>query len=261
MKGLFKRNLVKNFNKYVAINRSLVGDLVSLGIPHDKIMYIPNGVNLTEYSPVSHREKIQLRKKLRIPLQKKVFIFTGRLVKEKGIDTLIRAYKLVESYKTHLLIVGGVNEDSSLEKDFISKDFNKKAWATDVEEAYKKAKALGIASITFTWSVDDVVDYLRLSDIFVLPSFTEGFSNSLLEAMSVGLPSIVSKIPSNINIVRDDYNGLLFEVGDEKDLYKKMSYLIRNKALSLKYGKNARQYVKSNFDISLTGESYMELFN
>ncbi|OGC70715.1 hypothetical protein A2415_03695 [candidate division WWE3 bacterium RIFOXYC1_FULL_39_7] len=260
---MLTKSLFSKFNTYVAINENLVRDYVDLGIKTNQISYIPNGVDTNFFCPPARSEKLFLRNKFGIPENALVIVFSGRLVKEKGIDTLVEAFRNInrEFPNTFLLIVGGVNPDPSrVSSESMLADFKNKAWATDPISATKKASKLGITNIKFTWSVANVSDYLKTSDIFVLPSFTEGLSNSLLEGMATGLAVVASNIPSVVPVIKNFENGLLFEAGNVDELTDRLRIFILSKKLSKLMGKRARELILERYSIEKTVDGYISVF-
>jgi glycosyltransferase involved in cell wall biosynthesis len=145
---------------------------------------------------VADHEKIVLRKKLRLPLEKTVFIFTGKITRRKGIDILLRAWQRASNiqHKALLLLVGsGAGQSDNLEE-----------WAR------RFVKEHGLSNtVIFAGEQKYVHEYLASADCFVFPSRREGLSNSLLEAMASGLTCIVSAIGGNADLVKTGETGVL----------------------------------------------------
>ena len=261
---MITKALFNKFHNYVAINDQLIGDFINLGVKPGQISYIPNGVDTSVFCPPTRAERKYLRSLLGIPERARVIVFSGRLVKDKGIDTLMEAFKSVNNKfpETFLLVIGGANPDpAKVTADTMLADFKNKAWATSLEEAEQKAKNMGVCNVKFTWSVLNVADYLKTGDIFVFPSnYKEGLSNSLLEGMSVGLPVVASGVSSVAVVITNGVNGLFFEVGNADDLTSKLVQLISNSELRTKIGKNARKLIVRNFSIESAVDSYAALF-
>ena len=110
------------------------------------------------------------------------------------------------------------------------------------------SKKLDIANnVRFAGSVRDAFIkalYFKAADVFVLPSFSECFPVVLLEASACRLPLIVSGLESFKAIVEEGHNGLFTKTGDEIDLAKKIIYLLQNRYLRMKLGKNSKEEVK-----------------
>jgi glycosyltransferase involved in cell wall biosynthesis len=115
-------------------------------------------------------------------------------------------------------------------------------------------------SVHFVGAVNNPVDYLRAADIFVLPSFAEGMSNSLLEAMSVGLPVIASRIGGNTDLLTDETAGLLIEPQDVEGWCRAISQLLENPEQAQKLGRAAREIVTSQYSIRVIVDQYLAIY-
>ena len=124
-----------------------------------------------------------------------------------------------------------------------------------------KADEFGIADkVTFVGWVDDVSDYLRTADIFVLPSLQEGLPNSLLEAMACGLPVVATRIGGVVDIVKDGENGILVEPGDPKGMAEGIVRLFKDQEFARKIARNAFQTIKNSYSIDSIVPRYIELY-
>lgn len=258
---MLKKLILKQLNGAVAINKQLKQNLSSLGVPEEKIVFIPNGVDTQKFKPAA--DKMALRAKLGLPLDKTILVFTGRLVKQKGIDTLMQTFAALEKDNANifLLVVGGVNKDVGLvDQKKAQADLEKKAWAISIDDAYKKAADLGINNVKFTGFVNNVNEQLAASDVFVFPSLTEGMSNALLEAMSTGLTVVASDIPANTAVINNGVTGLTFVVKDTDDLFCKIKSLLDQPELLVKLGREARDNIEQNYSIDKVLAKYLELF-
>jgi glycosyltransferase involved in cell wall biosynthesis len=236
------RYLLKNMECLIAVSKAGGKEFNDIGFPESQIEHIPNGVVLPCDGKTNHGYV-------------KRVITTARLSKEKGIDILLRAWThVVRQEKGIKLIIVG---DGSL------------------AEALKKlCCSLGLAeSVEFTGMVQNVTEYLRNADLFVLPSRTEGLSNALLEAMSYGLPCIATKVGGNIELIGEDdrknimpgkfiiaRNGLLVNPDDVEGLSEAMLYLIRDGVEREEMGNKGRLYVEKNYSIDLIADKYIALY-
>ena len=98
-------------------------------------------------------------------------------------------------------------------------------------------------------------------NFFFFPSRREGLPNALLEAASSSLPIVASKIGGNVDIIEDNYNGLLFESGNAKKLTKKIITLIKDKKLQKRLSKNARKTVEKKFSLDSVCNEYIKLYH
>lgn len=106
--------------------------------------------------------------------------------------------------------------------------------------------------ISFLGSRSDVPDILALSDVFVLPSISEGTSMALLEAMAGSMPIVATDIPGNRNVLRHEHNCLLVPPGNPEKLAEAISFLLNHPHIASAYGKNAYQDVCQQFNIDKT---------
>ena len=183
----------------------------------DKIQVIgngsTNGIDTAHFSPESYSvsEKAQLRQELEIEASAFVFVFVGRLVKDKGINELVSAFMKIQtnsSKKLKLLLVGPLEQDLD-------------PLAPDVLQTIDSNP--DIISLGFQ---KDVRPYFAIGDALVFPSYREGFPNVVLQALSMGIPALVSDINGCNEIVQDGYNGSIFPAKDEIALQKSMEQIL-----------------------------------
>jgi glycosyltransferase involved in cell wall biosynthesis len=194
----------------------------------DKIVVIPNGVNIDEFNiPYSKEE---CREKLDLPLDVKIILFLSGLNPHKGPDVLVRAMpKILKKVSdAKLVFVGGGGMREELER---------------------LCKRLGIEkNVKFAGFVEENMKsfYYKAADVFCLPSVmkSEVFPIVLLEASASGLPMVVSDLDTFKCIIEDGYNGIVTKRGDEKNLADAIIYLLENKEVREKMGINGRKKVK-----------------
>lgn len=174
-----------------------------------RIELLPNALDLSKFNPPSQMEKREARQHLDISGEGPVFVSVAALVPVKDFRTLINAAKQIENElpKARFLIVG----DGPLRQDL---------------EQYTEELGLG-HMIHFAGRQADVRPYLAAADFGVLTSKSEGSSNSVLEYMAMGLPSVVSDIPPNRELV----DGVFFASGNASDLAAKLLTIAEGPAL------------------------------
>lgn len=162
------------------------------------------GVNLGRFN-ISQKTvwREEIRSKCNIDDHASVFTFVGRIVPQKGVNELLNAFLRIEKKNTFLLIVGAPDEIHSLDSTLLS-------------------KAQESSNVKFIGSVKDPERYIAASDFFVLPSYREGFPNTILEAGALGVPSIVTRINGMIDLVKDQETGFSCDVKSADSLYKVM---------------------------------------
>jgi glycosyltransferase involved in cell wall biosynthesis len=186
------------------------------------------GIDLQRFKP-SKKEREAVRKKLNIPSNCVVFLFVGRIKKDKGVFELVRAFKNISKKNSNsMLLIVGPDEDNLIN------DLNK---ILDFSVKYTRF-------IDFTKAPEI---YMMASDIFVIPSYREGFGNVVVEAASCGIPSIGSDIYGLSDSIKDGETGILIPVKSEKDLERAMIKLLDNEILRIKMGESACYHAKKYF--------------
>jgi glycosyltransferase involved in cell wall biosynthesis len=181
--------------------------------------------------------KQQLRAELALPLRAFIVVYVGRLVPEKHVDSLLGIWDDVRMKlpTAHLLIVGGGPDEQTL-------------------------REMPVNGVQFTGPVNDAVRYMQASDLFVLPSSTEGLSNSLLEAMSTGLPVLATTVGGTNDVVQHQENGYLIPPDDVESLKAGLETLIDDDALRFRIGANARQRILRDFSLDSVAERLAALY-
>lgn len=203
-----------------------------------------NGIDLYKYNPAlfSKEENNKLRNSIGVSENDLVFLFIGRLVNDKGVNELVNAFNKLSATDEHvkLVMVGSYIGETDLLPD----------------ETWAKIKAN--AAILYVGHQDDVRPYLAMSDIFVFPSYREGFPNVVLEAGAMGLPAIVTNINGSNEIVLDRENGLIIPSKDEEALYLAMNTLNTDNSLKEKLEKYARPMITTRYEKSEVWAAILE---
>jgi glycosyltransferase involved in cell wall biosynthesis len=207
--GILHKSILNNSSAIIALTDHMKKKLMES--TDKKIYTIPNGIDLDKFT-VNENKKF-LRKKLGISINKTIIIFVGRLHVVKGLEYLINAVNKVKNDNLKLFIIGDGTERENLEK--LSKKLN--------IENY----------IEFCGEIpnEKIPEYLTASDIFVLPSLSEGFPNVLLEAMTCGLPVIATKIKGLDEIIEEGINGYLINPKSSEQIAEKIEFISKNKTI------------------------------
>lgn len=197
---------------------------------------IQNGVDDERYySNLNPKEKIELRKKLDLPIDKKIYIFSGLLIERKDPITLIKAFNGANISAAACLVILG---DGPM---------------------YEMCERVKNDSVFLRGHVNNVLDYLHASDIFVSASNSEGLPNSVLEAMSASLPVLLSDIEPHKEILKNDYEaGETFTTGDTASLTDKFRKSL-SWALSDR-GKAACNIIKNHFSARIMSKCYQQMY-
>ena len=213
----------------------------------DKIEVIPNGIDLHEFTV--GLSKSDCRAKLGLSDGEFIVLFVGSLTERKGPDVLLRAISRVRKHVTNVRLI------------FVGPSLGR------LENVIGLARKLHLKStVDFKGFVSEYEKklYFASADLFVLPSFSEGFPITLLEASAFGLPIIASDLEVFRPIITDNYNGIFAKRGDDEDFANKISYLYENEELRDKMGKLAKEKVESfSWDkiVSKTEKLYLDLLD
>jgi glycosyltransferase involved in cell wall biosynthesis len=205
-----------------------------------KVEFIPVPIKLENFQ-FSHDSRDKMRDELKIDENTKVIGFVGRFSPEKNLHTLLVSFsELVKIDDSLLLVLVGTGPLESELKGYVSKNsINNR--------------------VIFTGVRHDISTILSGFDIFVLPSYVEGLSTSLLEAMSCGRSIICSDIPANRELVTHNSEALLVNPHDPNDLKGALKLLYKDDALRLKLGQNAK-FRTSQFDESIVFSRILEYY-
>lgn len=160
------------------------------------------------------------------------FVFVGRLVRDKGINELVEAFeRLNKEYPDTRLILVGRQEPNldPLKPETLAKMSNNK----NIERVGQQ---------------DDVRPWLAASDVFVFPSYREGFPNVVIEAGAMGLPSIVTNINGSREIIIEGKNGTIIPPRDTDALYQAMKRIISNPAMVAEMASNGHPLIASRYE-------------
>lgn len=198
------------------------------------------GIDINYFSRDSIKNEINIRKTFNISDTSFVFCFVGRIVKDKGINELVKAFdKLSKEKKNiYLLLIGA--EEKKL--DPISKQ------SRMIIESNDRILALG--------KQKDVRPFLAASNAFVLPSYREGVGMVILEANALGVPAIASDIIGCRDVIGPGINGELVKPKDDDSLYKKMKQWEENQEIVEEMARNCREYVCSRYSSNDVASAY-----
>jgi glycosyltransferase involved in cell wall biosynthesis len=192
---LLDRWLANKRDMNLAVSEAVRRDVIShLQLPPSKVRTLRNGVNLDEFHPVAAAARHAIRERLGLPASAKVVVMVARLVSQKNqslvIESAMEVLKAVP--RAHFLFVGDGPDN----------------------EALKELASVRCVRdhVTFLGKRDDVPDILAASDVSVLPSTREGFSNAVLESMACGVPVIASNVGGNAEVIDNGINGFLLDM-------------------------------------------------
>lgn len=235
---IFPRQKVKRLNKYiskaVAVSEFVARHLDSAyGLNPDKIEVIPNAIETELFE----------RGKKKFDAKKPVFIYIGRLLESKGIDDAIMGLaRLRNDYPALQFLIYG-----------------KEVYAAYLKYLKKLVLDNSFDFVHFMGRTDNVPAALATGDIFVLPSQSEGFAISVLEAAAAGKPIIATRTGAIPDMVVDHRSGILVDWHSPEQIYLATKEILDDRLVE-KYGKQSSSIAHSSFSIKKVGQMYYDLY-
>lgn len=206
-----------------------------------------NGINCDEFNNdiITEDQKIIFKKRIGWDPQCFYFLFVGRLMTSKGVKELVNAFiKLYEEYGLVRLILAG-NIESHIDR--LSDEI------LDKINTHRGIHSLG-------W-VSDIRTEMSVADVFIHPSYREGFPNVLLQAGAMKLPVICSNCIGNVDIITPNVTGLMFPVKNENRLYRAMKTAIKDTNLLQEYSNNLYKNVIEHYSIQIVQNNLLSFYN
>lgn len=228
--------LRRQVDAFVAISNEIASELAAVGVPDARRVFIPNGVDTDHFVPVTATVRAERRRQLHLP-PGPLAVYAGRLVPEKHVDRLLAAWQDVHAVypRASLLLLGEGQEENAL-------------------------RLQAGPGVIFGGRVDDVAPYLQAADLFVLPSATEGLSNSLLEAMATGLPVLATAVGGAPDVIGAGQSGRLIAVDDVPALQAALLELLGDTRLRSRLGHSARQRMLADYSLDAVARSLCQLY-
>jgi len=216
---------LSNYN--IAISEAVRKEYIRLGFNVNKIIVIPDGVDLMQFQNTAHQKSINTNN-----TNKEFVIGTiARLVPEKGINTLINAmpYILDKIKNLRCIVIG----DGPL-----IGDLKNQVAALKLKEKF-----------TFTGNLNNPYEILSNFDVFILPSLREGLSLSIMEAMASGIPVVATRVGGIVELIENGINGILVDPENPKSVANAVLALLNNIKLNKQISVNALTKAKNEFSI------------
>ncbi|QMT16653.1 glycosyltransferase family 4 protein [Planococcus maritimus] len=241
----WKRSLLLNMEKIaassathcLAVSESLREQAIQFGIAdEEKISVLGEGsgdgfdVARFQHSDEVEKAGIELRDRYQLSKRHVVLGFVGRLTKDKGINELVAAFKLLshENKQLRLLIVGDYEDDDPVDDQV--------KW--EIENNPRIIK---------TGFLPDPVAYYHLMDIFVFLTKREGFGNVSIEAALCGLPVVAADVTGARNTIVDGQTGWLVDPENLQDITETLRDLIASESLRERFGEAGREWASAHF--------------
>ena len=246
--GKVQSFLLDHVDRYVSLSRQITDEIKSLSLDNAKAVEIPQGVNTDRFRPADARERAQLRGKLSLP-ERPIALYAGVFDTRKNVEWLVHTWLKNRGLLGDwcLLLVGPTSRDEH------DKGLREKLRAVVQHEGLERDILFGDFS-------PRLEDYYRAADLFILPSQNEGLPNVVLEAMSCGLPCVVTRISGTDDLIDHGESGMLFGVNDETSFINAIAPLISNQELRRKMGNSAMTEIQAGFSSEKSAERYLSLY-
>lgn len=230
----------------IAISESLKTRVIELNLNNGKNIIVfgngsSNGLNLKEYSKNNNKIENDILKKLNGQF---VIGYLGRLVKDKGIEDLVKAFKIIEKkYRNvKLLVIGSIEDGDSISKNDLTFILENK-------------------NVVYKNHVDNPVNYYNNMDVFIFPTYREGFGNVSIEAQALGIPTITYNVTGAKDTVINNETGFIVEPGDYVKIAEKIELLLINEKLKARMGTKGEEWVNNNFSNEIIWGKLMRFYN
>ena len=227
-------------SRVIALNTAMMKEFYSAIFFRRKARHIPIGIDQNRFHPQAPR-RLQLRQSYALPPQTMVMTCVAHLMPVKGQNILIEALSQVP--EGVLFLAGRPSEERY------------------VNSLHELVQAMGLQNrVQFLGSIDNVPALLAESDIFVFPSFKEGFGVALIEAMACGKACVATDIAGPRDIIEDGRSGMLVPPGNASAMAEALNKLSASPSLREMLGKAARERVMANYTIAKEVRSLESLY-
>jgi glycosyltransferase involved in cell wall biosynthesis len=229
---LFLR-LIRNVDAIISVCKKSSEEILENGFSKETLVEIPNGIDTSKFLGDTFRGRKNIRN----------ITYVGRLDSYKGVNYLLAGFKeLLSKVGNIKLTIVGSGPDETVLKN-MARDLNI------------------IDGVAFKGRQEDVLSELDSTDIFVLPSLSEGMPNVLLEAMACELPVVATYVGGNSDLIKDRHNGLLIPPKDSISLSEALLELLEDDELVQRLGKEARKTVEANYSMGHIVDKYVKLYS
>lgn len=237
--GIQDMKTCSSVSHVIAISQSVKSDAISgYNVPNDKVTVIPHGVDISWFKPCNGRS---VREKLNISEGEFAFLFIGAAVPWKGIDVLMKTAELAQ-------------KEGQPFKFVLAGKF--------LERFKRYATELKLKNVVFAGDISDeeLPKFYNAMDAYVHPAYYTSASTAITEAMACGLPIVASKVGGIPEIVQNNYNGFLFDVGEHVKLYKCLKRLSEDRDLRETMGGKSRKIAESKLNWKVITKKHVQIY-
>lgn len=208
-------------DKVISVSEEMKGILVDrLAVDESRVEVISSGIDTRSFVPMDRKK---MRKELGLPADRKIVLFVGRLHKLKGLDLVYECAK--NAPETLYVFIGRKDGEEKV-------DLDNCLFAGEVPR-------------------NNIPRWMNAADILVLPSYTEGLPNVVVESLSCGVPAVVSDVGGCPEVVKDNVTGFVVSTGNVEQLRERIVRLLSDDELRLKMGIEGRKDVVARYNHEL----------
>jgi glycosyltransferase involved in cell wall biosynthesis len=243
----FRNYILKKADRFSAISPEIGTEWTTAGIPSGNIHLIPNAVDTFRFVPVESVQKAWLRKKLELPPEAVIAIYTGRLVSYKGLPLLLRVWKdICCKHENALLLLAGTG---GLDIHNCEAELREFVASSNMEK-----------HVLFLGAVKNVEEYLQAADVFVFPTENDAFPSSVVEAMACELPVVTTPVGAIKTVIAHKETGWLIQPRNDQQLFDALHVLLSDPQLASRLALAARQSVQEKYSAKTVTGKYLSLF-
>ena len=218
------------YDRVIVFSQLQADVLIRLGVPEQRLMIIPNGVDINRWSPAIPSSPSPLLQKVRERIgPKRIFLYVGRLATEKNVEALLQAWRVADPRDSRLVIVGDGPLRSSLVNQYDD--------ASVIWWGYEPDQGTRIA-------------LMQCAEVFVLPSLVEGLSLALLEAMACGTACVATDAGADGEVLNDGAGIVMSTQGVTSQLRTLLPVLLEQPVLTAELGRKARERALDRYTIN-----------
>lgn len=215
--------------KIITVSKDSRENIISESISQKKVICVQTSIDASYFSPLSTQETDKIKSELKIKKGEKIIGYVGTICQEKGIRDFLQVADLLSQKKIKFVLVG---------------DGSMLAWIKRAAQKRNLAR-----KFVFTGSQEEVKRYLGIFDIFFFPTYLEGLSLALLEAIAMGKPVVARNVGGNKELIVDGKTGYLFKNESHKEIANLLIKLLENKEKREKMGLAARKRAVEYFNL------------
>jgi glycosyltransferase involved in cell wall biosynthesis len=233
-----ERRLTRRVSQIVCVSQSVADHCLQRGFPADKLVVIPNGVDVARLQGVQPIDLAELG----LPPGRRAIVFVGRLHEQKGLDDFLAgSAKVFEALTAHDLVVVG----DGPQRDAL----------------HRLASHLHVADrVHFAGWRADVPAILAAADLLILPARWEGMPNVVLEAMAAGKAVVATRVEGVAELLGDAADEQLVDAGDMDSFGRRIIQVVQNAQLAANLGQQNQTRVVSQFSLQAMVQAYERLY-